>query len=681
MFMRPASAQPNSAGVRLEAGIAKEEADGDLKSAMAVYQNIAADSTAPRDVRAKALLRLAGCYEKLGRHARQVYEQIVRDYKDQPAAGEARSKLAAIRQQEHPAAPATMTVRKIERSALGNFGTSDTDGQRAVYQGSDHNLYFGDLAGHSKRLVFKAQEDDQPGWVPSRDFSIVQLAFEGKPNRPARLAVVKTDGTGYRELIRDDAEGSILGTDWGAWRASWSWDNRYLLVLSNRQKGGARLMVVSVADGQRHNLLSLDSGYVPGAVFSPDGQFVAYEVAPPMGQEEAFRIFVLPVRSGEARLVYESNPKKRRRPYAQHWELLDWTADGRYLAIADARAGKTGLYLYPIKNGEAAGGPVLVRHGDIHEGYSTRSGALVYQATKAGGRSHIFIASFDSEGQLGSWRRLNLLGNSFNPEPSFSPDGSRIAYITADEDLAGGSTLVLQELSTGKERELHRWAQGMVCKYAARSPKVFCKERQETKLFSVNVESGEVEQLWSQQDSLEGYLLQPSSDDLALYYQVQPKLGSESGPVMRWDLSTRQATLVSDPPEQTWDEPSLNELWLFRWSFTGQAVSVRPMSGGDWTPVVSNNGKPIGHVGITPDGAWILYHAKDSEGKDSLFRVAVTGGQRERLGDFPSDQRTGSLHFSRDGRQVMAVTYDKDSYDYWVLENFEPPAKIVDRKQ
>jgi hypothetical protein len=57
MSMRPAFPQSTNAGVRLEEGIAKEEADGDLKAAMAVYQKIAADSSAPRDVRAKALLR------------------------------------------------------------------------------------------------------------------------------------------------------------------------------------------------------------------------------------------------------------------------------------------------------------------------------------------------------------------------------------------------------------------------------------------------------------------------------------------------------------------------------------------------------------------------------------------------------------------------------------------------
>jgi hypothetical protein len=136
-----ASAQSTAPAVRLEAGIAKEEVEGDLRSATEIYQKIAADSSAPRDVRAKALLHIGGCYEKLGKQARQVYEQIVRDYADQPAASQARSRLAALRQQEHPAAPVTMTVRKIELSeGMKYVWPSDTDGQRIVYFGSDGAL-------------------------------------------------------------------------------------------------------------------------------------------------------------------------------------------------------------------------------------------------------------------------------------------------------------------------------------------------------------------------------------------------------------------------------------------------------------------------------------------------------------------------------------------------------------
>ena len=72
---KPAIAQSGSStpGVMLQSGIQKEDVDGDLKGAMSIYEKIAADASAPREVRAKALLRLAGCDEKLGKQAKQLY--------------------------------------------------------------------------------------------------------------------------------------------------------------------------------------------------------------------------------------------------------------------------------------------------------------------------------------------------------------------------------------------------------------------------------------------------------------------------------------------------------------------------------------------------------------------------------------------------------------------------------
>src|SRR5579863_2316151 len=190
MAVRPAFAQtaPVGAGVLLEDGIEKEDVDGELKSAMDIYQKIAADTSAPRDVRAKALLRLAGCDEKLGKQAKQVYEQIVHDYADQPAATQARKRLALLKQQENPAIPTTMNVRKIEWAGLGAMSACDTDGHRAVYRAADGNLYFGDLTGQNKRLVFKVQPGDVPVWCASRDLSMTALIFPPKPNRPGTLA-------------------------------------------------------------------------------------------------------------------------------------------------------------------------------------------------------------------------------------------------------------------------------------------------------------------------------------------------------------------------------------------------------------------------------------------------------------------------------------------------------------
>jgi hypothetical protein len=463
VVVRPAFAQSSTASVQLEAGIAKEEVDGDLKSAMEVYQKISADSSAPREIRAKALLHIGGCYEKLGKQARQVYEQVVRDYADQPAASQARTRLAAIKQQEHPAAPATMTVRKIEWSAVGEMGDSDTDGQRAVFADSTGSLFFGDLAGHSKRMIFKAEPDRMPDWTPARDFAMACIRLQPKANHPGVLAVVKTDGTGYRELIRDDAQGTILGP-W--FDVAWSWDDRYLLVNAFAMR---KLWLVNVANGQRRELLSTDAGYFSKAVFSPDGRFIAYEIAPLPDQAETSRVFVIPIQGGQARQVYQSVPNPAQYPLGMEvWTLLDWTADGHYLALADAPKGKTALYLLPVQNGAAAGNPVFVRYGEFASAYTTAAGALVYRSPE---QPDFFLSSFDSNGRLGAWKRLDIRGgNRVNPLPSFTSDGSHIAYVGKDEDPAGGASLVLHDLSNSNEKVLFRSGRNLFCQSAGGCP-------------------------------------------------------------------------------------------------------------------------------------------------------------------------------------------------------------------
>jgi Tol biopolymer transport system component len=76
---------------------------------------------------------------------------------------------------------------------------------------------------------------------------------------------------------------------------------------------------------------------------------------------------------------------------------------------------------------------------------------------------------------------------------------------------------------------------------------------------------------------------------------------------------------------------------------------------------------------FSADGKWIYYHNADAAGKDGLYRVAISGGTPERVGDFPTNRFSGALFFSQDGHQVIAET-DEPSVrpDTFLLENFEP---------
>src|SRR5262249_43908893 len=117
--------------LRYREALRKQQVDGDLPAAIKLYQDIVASKTADHATKARALLQLAICYETQGKQAQAVYEQIIKEYGDQPAAGEAKAKLAALRTPAAP--PSTRTLRKIEFGPGITGPVLATDGQHAVY--------------------------------------------------------------------------------------------------------------------------------------------------------------------------------------------------------------------------------------------------------------------------------------------------------------------------------------------------------------------------------------------------------------------------------------------------------------------------------------------------------------------------------------------------------------------
>ncbi len=664
--VRMAFAQTRPA-VELEGAIAKEQVDGDLKSAIGIYQRIAAEGSAPRDVRAKALLHLAGCYEKLGQQAQTVYQQIVRDFADQPAAVQARARLTALKQDDHPAPSATMTQRKIEVPGF-DPGPGDTDGHRAVYLNKGTGeLIYGDLGGKTKRVIFKTKPGDELGSFPSRDFSIVLLRVS-KPDEREVYSVIKTDGTGYREVARLDSHLGCL---------NWSWDNRHLLGCSQSEDGTSRLMQISVTDGQIRELLNLKTGVIRSAAFSPDGRFVAYQLRPPPA-DPVSRIFVLPVEAGVPRLVYEERLATGVSPNFQAVRLLDWTADGCNLAIASERSGKGALHLLPIRNGKSAGAPVFVKYGEFESGVTTAAGGLVYASVKPGGNWAVYFASLDPNGRAGDWKRLDLhLGNTLNPAPQWSADSNEIVYVARNEDVgqSGGQIVHLHSLSTGEDREIYHALGYASCIWAVHERKLFCRDitAQKTDILSIAVDSGEIERLDTFSSPTKPLILYPSRDDRALYLLTETT-GELGGELLRWEIATKRTTVLERFPATALGWISPDGRWSLR--LDKRNLEIRPSSGGDWRRLVSlNTNFTTGHFSATPDGNWLIYHDIDSAGKHSLFRIATAGGQPERLGDFPTSSGSGTLEVSPDERKIIVASGDySNGTEFWSLENFVPSA-------
>ena len=81
----------------LQKALAAERADGNLQQAIELYQRVAREFASDRALAARALVRMADCYTKLGNaQARAIYERVAREYPEQTAAvQEARTHLQA----------------------------------------------------------------------------------------------------------------------------------------------------------------------------------------------------------------------------------------------------------------------------------------------------------------------------------------------------------------------------------------------------------------------------------------------------------------------------------------------------------------------------------------------------------------------------------------------------------
>ena len=91
-----AAQKPEAAETMMQAAGKKEVVDGDLNGAIKQYAAIVSRyAMSDRAITAKALLRMAECYQKMGdAEGRKIYEQVVREYSDQKAAAsEARAHL------------------------------------------------------------------------------------------------------------------------------------------------------------------------------------------------------------------------------------------------------------------------------------------------------------------------------------------------------------------------------------------------------------------------------------------------------------------------------------------------------------------------------------------------------------------------------------------------------------
>jgi hypothetical protein len=359
-----------------------------------------------------------------------------------------------------------------------------------------------------------------------------------------------------------------------------------------------------------------------------------------------------------------------------------------------AGAGLDGeLYAVPIENGQQAGELGRIRTAlpeDITAARTTAGGFQILTTGAApaaagfalGLRS--LIASLDNENHLGPWKPLDLV--DYGRFPSWSPDGRQIAYVGIGK-LGPGTSIRIRTVENGEDRELFRERSANLvinCIWAVQRPNLYCGgidgESQKTAVLSVPLNSGVAERI----GSFDGahILLRVSPDDRTL--DTLRLLGPPGGggiAVYAWKIGTAKET------ELPRGFVSPGGRWAFAVDFFSagrREIRIRPASDPEgWKHLVDlNYPLPPGAelhpnpVKVSPDDNWVVYQNQDPDGKFGLYRVSTSGGEPERLGDYPTSETSSVLAVRPDNRQfIVQYPIPNRPAEFWVLENFLPKSR------
>jgi Tol biopolymer transport system component len=676
LLIAPAAAQTLEAD--LQRAVQKEMVSGDVKTAIDEYRKIAARAGANRAVKAKALLRMADSYRKLGDgESRKLYEQVVKEFADQKqTAAEARTRLAASR------APAAGAGGQSARQMwTGNdvdaMGQVSADGRYLTY--TDWNT--GDLAVRDLTTGVNRPITHTGGWEASGDFAefsvpspdgreIAYAWYSEKPQSAAfyDLRLISTNGDGAKARI-------VHRADDIHWLMPYAWtpDGKHIVVYRERKGSVNELGVVTVATGAFRVLKELPHGPQRAGV-SPDGRFVVYD-APPSANTLARDIFLINI-DGSGHALIDASPSNDQMPM--------WTPDGSRVIFLSNRTGANALWSIPIGGGKATGAALMLKQdvGTFYPLGMTRSGAIPYFVGGDRLNSHTVRVTPDMVPVEPPQSLTDTFVNA-HIGASWSPDGQSVAfYVFHGREAQGAGGLVVRTLKTGQEREIPlaiqlnrnagpiRWfPDGNSVLVVSRDPAL-----RSMGYHRVNLRTGAVD-LLHRTNTRGAMAAVPvlSPDGRSIFY-IERTPPSTS--VFRFDLESRQRTVVSpiqamtlaiSPDGQTLAAVYTPDPGASRTS----AIALLPVTTGEPRVLLREtwwDASRVNALSWTPDGRHLLFVRSDGKGQQFLWRIPVGGGKPEKTGvSVRGMLKAPQLH--ADGTRLLYSTRDFSENSVWVLEN------------
>ena len=303
--------------------------------------------------------------------------------------------------------------------------------------------------------------------------------------RDGDLFIAEGDGTGQTLIASGGADDVKLGY----LTAAWSPDMRHIAAV--RDVGGAFLtpgVDLMTADGALVRTVALDAGCGPSVSWSPDSSHVAIATCPADVPRDAIE----PVGSGIRLLLagldasadreialppeWRSVASARRDVWIRPELWARWSPDGRWIELWAIGAGQGGRYLVAVDGSGTRRIEELTENlGDRIESldWSSDGRSLAISGTLGGCVETVCVGIVDTEG--GSVTSTVVYPSDGDPNthgklffPEFSPDGDRLAVLgllidfSSEPAVAETYTLYAYDPTTARFTELTSGTRSMI---------------------------------------------------------------------------------------------------------------------------------------------------------------------------------------------------------------------------
>ncbi|MHC4541373.1 MAG: hypothetical protein ACYS74_16595, partial [Planctomycetota bacterium] len=306
----------HKAEVLLQEAQHKALVDGDLERAIELCKKIVAEHKGNRSVVAKALVQMGRCYEKLGRaEARKAYEQVVREYADQPEPVRiARQHLEQLDTGAPGAKVNGPTYRLVLDSKIAGMPVNvkerdccwldfSPSGDRIAFV-SQNKLYIADETGTLIRPIlynFAPLYGRQPRWSPDgRQIAYAagrRVTSDSGVDIVDAIYVLSPDGGAPRKIIGERKGYFAVG-----W-LRWTYDGKHLTYLSRDGVHTVALDGSEVRFIPGKDLPGTYNNRRSGGEYSPNGRWLAYSGR---SEEGVTDVWILPAAGGQAQALRHS---------------------------------------------------------------------------------------------------------------------------------------------------------------------------------------------------------------------------------------------------------------------------------------------------------------------------------------------------------------------------------------